>query len=128
MIGSVARLGSSALYATAEQIEVGASVHLALDQRKLVNLALRLTAAPRHREGHPDRRLAKSCTEPESEPLVGGGQSRSCHRQLRPPKNNPRPVNATVQRDDKAPFARIDREAVEFGLADPLATAGRVLN
>jgi hypothetical protein len=37
MIGSVARLGSSALYATAEQIEVGASVHLALDQRKLVN-------------------------------------------------------------------------------------------
>jgi hypothetical protein len=48
-------LGSSALYvvsgseqhATAEEIEVGSAVHLALDQLELVDLAFRLTAAPR---------------------------------------------------------------------------------
>ena len=52
------RFGSSALCvvlgseedATAEEIEVGAAVHLALDQLELVDLAFRLTAALGHRE------------------------------------------------------------------------------
>src|SRR4051794_17545899 len=39
-----------------EQIEVGASVHLALDQLELVDLAFRLSAAPRHGKRRFDRR------------------------------------------------------------------------
>jgi hypothetical protein len=53
--GTAERLGSSAICvvsggekdAATEEIEVGAAVHLALDQLELVDLTFRLTAAPR---------------------------------------------------------------------------------
>ena len=40
----------------AQEIEVGASVHLTLDQLELVDLPLRLSAAPRHGKHRFDRR------------------------------------------------------------------------
>jgi hypothetical protein len=51
------RGSGSEQHATAEEIEVGSAVHLALDQLELVDLAFRLTATPRHGERGPDRRF-----------------------------------------------------------------------
>lgn len=38
----------------ADQIELGASIHLPFDEPEFVNLAFSLTAAPRHGERRPD--------------------------------------------------------------------------
>jgi hypothetical protein len=54
----------------AQEVEAGASVHLALDQLELVDLPLCLSAAPRHGERRSDRRFILNRTG-----IVGGSNS-----------------------------------------------------